>query len=99
MGGGGPGDLGAEPGATAVQPDLFSGTQVVQRTLPGSGTRVRLRLAPVGDGRVRIVEAVRRQADALRYEPWPEEVGRVVVFERLRLTWAYEELFGRGTVS
>lgn len=88
-------DLRAAPDADAVQPDLFSGTQVVQRTLPRTLTRVRLRLAPLGDGRVRVEEAVRRPAGAARYEAWPEEEGRVTELARLHLGVAYEELFGR----
>ena len=88
------GALRGAPGADAVQPDLFSGTQVVQRTLPRTGTRVRLRLAPLGDGRVRVVEAVRRPAGAVRYEAWPEEEGRETELERLRLGIGYAELFG-----
>jgi len=88
------GDLRGAPGSDAVQPDLFSGTQVVQRTLPRTGTRVRLRLAPLGDGRVRVVEAVRCHAGAVRYEPWPEEEGRETELERLRLGIGYAELFG-----
>jgi len=88
------GDLRGAPGADAVQPDLFSGTQVVQRTLPRTGTRVRLRLAPLGGGRVRVVEAVRRAAGGGRYEPWPEEEGRETELERLQLGVGYAELFG-----
>lgn len=89
----GVGDLRAAPGATAVQGDLFSGTQVVQRTLAHSGSRVRLRLAPLGDGRVRVVEAYRRVPGARGFEPWPEEAGRETDFARLHLGLTYEELF------
>ena len=88
------GDLRGAPTSDAVQPDLFSGTQVVQRTLPRTGTRVRLRLAPLGHGRVRVVEAVRRPAGATRYEPWPEEEGRETDLERLCLGVDYLDLFG-----
>ncbi len=88
------GDLRGAPGSDAVQPDLFSGTQVVQRTLPRTGTRVRLRLAPLGGGRVRVVEAVRRAEGASRYEPWPEEEGRETELERLQLGVGYSDLFG-----
>lgn len=91
---GGVSDLRSAPAGDAVQPDLFSGTQVVQRTLVGSGTRVRLRLTPLGGGRVRVEEAYRRGAGAARYEPWPEETGRDTELARLRLGVSYEELFG-----
>jgi hypothetical protein len=82
--------------AAVIQPDLFSGTQVLQRTLPASGTVVRLRLRPLGGGRVRIEEAVRRMAGAGRFEPWPGETGREVAFERLGFAVAYGEVFGGG---
>lgn len=88
----GPG-LRSAPQADAVQPDLFSGTQVVQRTLSRSGSRVRLRLQPLGDGRVRVVEAFRLLPGARSYEPWPEESGRETDLARLHLGLRYEELF------
>lgn len=84
-----PGILGA-----VIQPDLFSGTQVLQRTLPASGTVVRLRLRPLGDGRVRVEEAVRRVAGAVHFEPWPGETGREVAFDRLGFSIAYRDVFG-----
>jgi hypothetical protein len=77
-----------------IQPDLFSGTQVLERTLAGSGTVVRLRLRPLGAGRVRIEEAARRAADQRAFETWSAEAGRVVAFERLGFGVAYDEVFG-----
>lgn len=77
-----------------IQGDLFSGTQVLERVLPGSGTRVRLRLAPLGAGRVRVVEAARRLPGRPRFEPWPDEEGREVAFERLGFDLAYAAVFG-----
>ncbi|MDA0699611.1 MAG: hypothetical protein O3A02_00160 [bacterium] len=79
-----------------IQPDLFSGTQVLERTLSGSGTVVRLRLRPLGAGRVRIEEAARRGAQQSVFEAWPTEAGRVVAFERLGFGVAYAEVFGSG---
>lgn len=77
----------------AVQPDLFSGTQLVLRRLEASGTSVRLRLRPLGGNRVRIEEAERRPAGASAYEPWLSETGREVDFDRLGLRVSYKELF------
>jgi len=77
-----------------IQPDLFSGTQVLERTLAGSGAVVRLRLRPLGAGRVRIEEAARRPADRGAFEVWPTEVGRIVAFERLGFGVPYDEVFG-----
>ena len=77
-----------------IQPDLFSGTQTLERTLPASGTVVRMRLRPLGDGRVRVEEAVRRLAGHARFEPWPDEEGRVVAFERLGFAARYDAVFG-----
>lgn len=77
-----------------IQPDLFSGTQVLERTLPSSGTVVRLRLRPVGGHHVRVEEAARRPLGRTRFEPWPDEEGRVVAFARLGFGVAYEAVFG-----
>ncbi len=79
-----------------IQPDLFSGTQVLERTLRASGTVVRLRLRPLGAGRVRVEEAARRLAGHSRFEPWPDEEGRVVAFERLGFADRYDAVFGPG---
>jgi hypothetical protein len=79
-----------------IQPDLFSGTQTLERTLPASGTVVRLRLRPLGGGRVRVEEAVRRHVGQARFEPWPDEEGRVVAFERLGFADRYDAIFGSG---
>lgn len=88
-GGPSPGILGV-----VIQPDLFSGTQVLERTLSASGTVVRLRLRPLGGGRVRIEEAVRRAAGARHFAPWPGEAGREVAFERLGFAVTYADVFG-----
>ena len=77
-----------------VQPDLFSGTQVLERTLRGSGSVVRLRLTPLGGGRVRIEEAARRRRGGDAFEDWPGERGRVVAFDRLGFDRSYDEVFG-----
>lgn len=79
-----------------VQPDLFSGTQVLERVLVGSRTVVRLRLRPLGGGRVRVEEAARRLAGRARFDPWPEEEGREVAFDRLGFAVAYADVFGSG---
>jgi hypothetical protein len=79
--------------ADVVQPDLFSGTQVVLRRLEPSGTTVRLRLRPLGGRRVRLEEAERRPAGASEFSVWASEVGREVDFDRLGLTLGYEALF------
>jgi hypothetical protein len=82
------------PLAGPIQPDLFSGTQVLERTLTGSGTIVRLRLRPLGAGRVRIVEAARCGGGRGGFVAWPAEAGREVAFARLGFTVSYDEVFG-----
>jgi hypothetical protein len=77
-----------------IQPDLFSGTQVLERTMSGSGTIVRLRLRPLGAGRVRIVEAARCGGGRGGFVAWPAEAGREVAFERLGFAVTYDEVFG-----
>lgn len=80
--------------AGPIQPDLFSGTQVLERRLSGSGTVVRLRLRPLGDGRVRILEAARRSGAHGTFVAWPAEAGREVAFVRLGFGVSYDEVFG-----
>ncbi len=82
--------------AGPLQPDLFSGTQVLERVLGRSRTVVRLRLRPLGGGRVRVEEAARRLAGRPRFDRWPEEEGREVAFERLGFAVAYADVFGPG---
>lgn len=77
-----------------LQPDLFSGTQVLERVLGRSQTVVRLRLRPLGGGRVRVEEAARRLAGRARFDRWPEEEGREVAFERLGFAVDYADVFG-----
>ncbi len=77
-----------------LQPDLFSGTQVLERVLGQSHTEVRLRLRPLGGGRVRVEEAARRTKGRARYERWPEEEGREVAFDLLGFAVAYADVFG-----
>ena len=77
-----------------IQPDLFSGTQVLERTLSASGTVVRLRLRPLGAGRVRILEAARCNGGRGTFVTWPAEAGREVVFARLGFDVSYDEVFG-----
>lgn len=77
-----------------IQPDLFSGTQVLERVLPSSGTAVRLRLRPLGGGRVRVVEAARRLPGHARFAPWPEEEGREAAFVQLGFGLPYAAVFG-----
>jgi hypothetical protein len=82
--------------AGPIQPDLFSGTQVLERRLNGSGTLVRLRLLPLGNGVVRILEAARCSGDRGTFVTWPAEAGREVAFARLGFDVTYDEVFGSG---
>jgi hypothetical protein len=79
----------------SVQNDLFSGTRVVERVVAGSGSTVRMRLEPAGEGRVRIVEYFRRRRGEARFRRAPGEENREVPYARLGLEPAFEELFDR----
>jgi hypothetical protein len=78
----------------AVQGELFAHAPVVLRHVASSGATLRLRLEPLGDGLVRLVEAERRAPGATGFKAMPGEVGRVVRFEQLGLETAYDGLFG-----
>lgn len=81
-------------GLVSVQNDLFSGTRLVERRLPDSGATVRIRLAPLADGRVRILEYYRRRRGEVRFKRANGEENRDVAYERLGLEADFEELFG-----
>lgn len=66
----------------------------VERVLP-SGITVKLKLEPLGGGRVRIVEYHRRAKRGRRFVRGIDGEGHSVAFERLGLEQSYEALFGR----
>ncbi len=76
-----------------MQNDLFSGTQVVERVLEGSGATVRLRLAPLAGRRVRILEYYRRGRGEQRFQRARREEDREVEYARLKLGPDFDELF------
>lgn len=78
----------------SVQNDLFSGTRVVERVVAGSGSTVRMRLEPAGEGRVRILEYYRRRRGEARFRRAPGEENREVPYARLGLEAGFEDLFG-----
>lgn len=82
------------PDAESVQGGLFDRAPVVLRRVASSGATLRLRLEPLGDGRVRVLEAARRPRGAARFARLPHEEGRVVRYEQLRLDIDYTSLFG-----
>lgn len=73
------------------QDNLFDPSRTVERNLE-SGSAVRLRLEPLGDGRVRVLEYYRKAAGGWRR--CREEEGRIVFYDRLKLPQDYAELFG-----
>lgn len=72
------------------QDGLFDPSRTVERTLE-SGNLVRLRLEPVGDARVRILEYYRKAGSG--WHRCPEEEGRLVLYSQLKLRQGYGELF------
>jgi hypothetical protein len=79
-----------------VQGELFVDAPVVLRHVATSGATFRLRLEPLGAGRVRVVEAERRAPGATTFKRVPSEVGRVVRFDQLGLAADYDTVFGPG---
>ena len=74
------------------QPTLFDPSRLVERRLP-SGVRVRVRLAPLPDGRVKVLEYRRRGHDDARWQRRPEEEGRTCPYAALGLGLPYDEVF------
>lgn len=86
---------GLELGTLDLQNDLFSGTRLVERVVPTSGTTVRLRLEALGDGTsVRVLEYHRRAPGERRFHRVATEEQRVVAFAGLGLAQPFDELFG-----
>ena len=79
-----------------VQGELFVDAPVVLRHVAASGATFRLRLEPLGAGRVRVLEAERRAPGAASFKRVPGEVGRVVRFEQLGLATDYDTVFASG---
>ena len=73
---------------------IASVAREVERVLP-TGITVKLKLEPLGGGRVRIVEYHRRAKRGRRFVRGIDGEGHSVAFERLGLEQSYEALFGR----
>lgn len=75
------------------QPTLFDPSRLVERHL-ASGATVRVRLEPLADGQVRVLEYRRRGNDEARWQRRPEEEGRTYPLSALGLGLRYDDLFG-----
>lgn len=74
------------------QPSLFDPSRTVERRLP-SGSTVRLRLEPLPDEQVRVVEYLRRAHDGARWERRTDEEGRSYPLAALGLGLPFRDLF------
>lgn len=74
------------------QPTLFDASRLVERQLE-SGVTVRLRLEPLPDGHVRVLEYRRRGHDDARWRRRPDEEGRTYPFAALGLGLGFEDVF------
>lgn len=79
--------------APALQDDLFSGCRWLERTT-SSGVVVRVRLQPLGRGRVRILRYERRRPGDGAFVRRAEEEGRIVSLAALAPDQDYARLFG-----
>lgn len=80
-------------GDSAFQDDLFTGCRWLER-VTGLGVRVRVRLEPLGDGRVRVLRYERRRPGERDFVRRPEEEGRVTSLAAVAPDEDYERLFG-----
>jgi hypothetical protein len=76
------------------QRHLFDTTETVSRVL-STGSTVRIKLEPLGDGHVKILEYYRKARNSDRFVRERAEEGYIVEFSQLGLEPSYEELFGR----
>jgi len=75
------------------QPGLFDASRLVERRL-ASGVTVRVRLEPLSDDRVRVLEYRRRARDEGRWQRRPGEEGRTCPYGALGLGLPFEDVFG-----
>lgn len=75
-----------------AQASLFDRSRRVERRL-STGAVVQVRLEPLGDDRVRVLEYRRRGRVDGRWRRRPEEEGRVYPFDALGLELPYDEIF------
>lgn len=78
------------------QDDLFSPARWIERTV--QGVTVRVRLEPLGDGRVRLLRYERRRPGERAFSRRKDEEGRVVALEAVAPEASYESLFGPTVV-
>ena len=75
------------------QKNLFDNCVFVERAL-SSGSVVRLRLEPVGEAEVRVLEYHRQAAGQTRFKRISHEEGKVQSYASLNLSLAFEIVFG-----
>lgn len=73
------------------QDDLFSPARMVERTL-SNGTTLRLKLEPLPEERVKVLE-YHRKGPGERWQRVQEEEGRVLLYDQLKLAQPFDELF------
>ena len=76
---------------TTFQDSLFETARLVERTLP-NGTVLRLKLEPLLGETVKVSE-YHRKVFGTKWQRLPEEEGRVVRFDQLKLTSSFAEVF------
>jgi hypothetical protein len=74
------------------QGHLFDKTVLVERTL-STGSVVRLKLEPLANNRVKVLEYYRKGFLSDRFKRHIEEEGKVFPFEDLNLSESYARLF------
>lgn len=75
-----------------AQQSLFDPSRTVERRLP-SGATVRIRLEPLADGHVKVLEYLRRTHDGARWERRADEEGRTYPLDSLGLGLPFGMLF------
>jgi len=76
------------------QDDLFSPARWIERTV--QGVTVRVRLEPLGGGRVRLLRYERRRPGERGFTRRAVEEGRVLPLHAVAPGQDYQELFGKG---
>ena len=74
------------------QPHLFDKSVVVERATSLGGT-VKLKLEPLGENKVKILEHHRKHKGKEGFKRVKAEEGVVLPFAQLKLTESYDELF------
>jgi hypothetical protein len=71
---------------------LFDKSAVVER-VTSMGSSIRMKLEPLSDGKVKVLEYYRKTKDSAQFKRVKSEEGQIVAFEKLGLKQSFTAIF------